>query len=404
MRPTFKIVLLSRKVKDGKQPVFLRATFQRESKYFPLNRYCKPEQFDKKKCRFRTGFPDYIAENDVLLAIEKRAADYIRNCEREATPFDFHAFEQAVFAQAQKAAGKLVWQWCGEIADGLKNEGRYGNAEFYHSLANAVKSFSARSTLPQVDSAWLDKFEAFMRKRGANGGGISLRLKTLRSACNIARKSGIMPASWKPFAGRSFAHLKKSNKKRAIMLSDIRLIRDAPLIDPFERLSRDLFMFSFYCWGMNLADIAELTADNLAGLRVEYVRKKTGKPFSVNLSREAAAIVDTWKTGGKYLFPIYDEKRHNTAAQKNQRRRHFRYRMNAALRAVCEAAGVEPEGFTFYVARHTYATALKRAGFSPGLIQDVLGHSDIRTTQGYLAEFERGALDAANEKILEGLE
>lgn len=403
MRPTFKIILFARAVKGGKRPIFLRATFQRESRYFSLNRYCLPEHFDKKKCRFKSGFKDWILENDVLLSIEKRAADYIRECEREAVAFDFAAFERAVFAQAHKSGGKLAWEWIGELSAEMERDGRTGNAEFYRTLANAVKSFQSRATLPQVDSVWLDKFEAFLRKRGANDGGIAVRMKTLRAACNTAAERGLMPVGWNAFSGWSLGHLKKSKAKRAIKLAEVRLIRDAVLTDPFERLARDLFMFSFYCWGMNLADIANLTADNIRDLRVEYARQKTGKEYSVNLSRESAAILDRYKGAGKYLFPIYHEHRHVAEKQKNARRRNFRYKMNAALRSVCDLVGIASEGFTFYVARHTYATALKRAGFSHGLIQDVLGHSEIKTTEGYLAEFERDALDAANDKILEGL-
>lgn len=81
----------------------------------------------------------------------------------------------------------------------------------------------------------------------------------------------------------------------------------------------------------------------------------------------------------------------------------MRKRVNEALRAIVARIGMKPEGFTLYVARHTYATALKRANFPHALIQDVLGHSDIRITEGYLAKSDFAALDGANAAILEAV-
>ena len=182
MKPTFKIVLFARKTIDGKQPVNLRVTYARKSRYFTLNRYCLPEQFDKKRGRFRSGFRDWQAENDVLLAIEKRAADYIRHCERERLPFDFGDFEKAVFAMPGKTSGPVAWKWCEDVSEELYRQGRAGNAKAYHGLANVVRSFSAKETLSGLDSDWLRKFEAFLRARGAKGGGITVYFKTLRAA------------------------------------------------------------------------------------------------------------------------------------------------------------------------------------------------------------------------------
>jgi integrase/recombinase XerD len=41
-------------------------------------------------------------------------------------------------------------------------------------------------------------------------------------------------------------------------------------------------------------------------------------------------------------------------------------------------------------ARHSFSTALKRAGVSIGMISEQLGHSSIKTTQIYLDSFESG--------------
>lgn len=57
-----------------------------------------------------------------------------------------------------------------------------------------------------------------------------------------------------------------------------------------------------------------------------------------------------------------------------------------SLAQIAGLAGIEH--LTTYVARHTYATVLKRAGVNIAIISETMGHSDIKTTQIYLDSFE----------------
>lgn len=54
----------------------------------------------------------------------------------------------------------------------------------------------------------------------------------------------------------------------------------------------------------------------------------------------------------------------------------------------------------FHVARHSYATVLKRAGVSTSVICESLGHSSERVTQIYLDSFENAQLDDAMKHLL----
>ena len=54
----------------------------------------------------------------------------------------------------------------------------------------------------------------------------------------------------------------------------------------------------------------------------------------------------------------------------------------------------------FHVARHTYATVLKREGVNVALISESLGHSNIQTTQIYLDSFENSQIDEAMKHLL----
>jgi integrase len=61
-------------------------------------------------------------------------------------------------------------------------------------------------------------------------------------------------------------------------------------------------------------------------------------------------------------------------------------RTNMRMRRVATALGIP--NITTYTARHSYATVLKRSGANIAFISESLGHSDLKTTENYLANFE----------------
>jgi site-specific recombinase XerD len=46
-------------------------------------------------------------------------------------------------------------------------------------------------------------------------------------------------------------------------------------------------------------------------------------------------------------------------------------------------------GISTYTARHSFASVLKRSGANIAYISDSLGHTDLKTTENYLASFEK---------------
>lgn len=55
---------------------------------------------------------------------------------------------------------------------------------------------------------------------------------------------------------------------------------------------------------------------------------------------------------------------------------------------------------TTYVARHTFATVLRKSGVDIGIISQSLGHQDIQTTQIYLDSFDNAQVDKAMKNLL----
>lgn len=73
--------------------------------------------------------------------------------------------------------------------------------------------------------------------------------------------------------------------------------------------------------------------------------------------------------------------------------------VNANLKRIAEMAGLKVN-LTTYVARHTFATVLKRSGVNIAIISESLGHSDLETTQIYLDSFENSQIDEAMKNLI----
>lgn len=168
----------------------------------------------------------------------------------------------------------------------------------------------------------------------------------------------------------------------------------------YMELSKDIFVFSYLCGGINFTDIANLTKENIQNGRLHYIRQKTKKLIKIGIPQEAMQIIEKYSKESKgYLFPILDSHIHRTALQKQNRIHKILGKVNKNLKLLAADLGVEAN-LTTYVARHSFASVLKKSGVNIALISEALGHSDIATTQIYLDSFDNEQIDAAMKNLL----
>ena len=181
---------------------------------------------------------------------------------------------------------------------------------------------------------------------------------------------------------------------------------NAPLPDsnsPYTELARDIFLFSYFSAGINYKDIATLCYSDLVDGRIYYRRHKTGKEMNCRLMPQAQEIIEKYSRDeakeDDYIFPILDRTLHHFEQQIFNRLHKVLIHINRELKAWSKQIGLRTP-LTTYVARHTYATVLKRSGVNIAIISESLGHSDLSTTQIYLDSFENSQIDEAMKHLL----
>jgi integrase/recombinase XerD len=157
---------------------------------------------------------------------------------------------------------------------------------------------------------------------------------------------------------------------------------------PAERLRATALMELLYATGLRVTELVSLPQAALRGdPRMILVRGKGGKERLVPLSAPAKAAAAAWladldaqadvlratgKPVPKALFPA------NSAAGHLTRQQAF-----LLLKALAVKAGVSPAKVTPHTLRHAFATHLLAHGADLRVIQTLLGHADVATTEIY---------------------
>ena len=107
-----------------------------------------------------------------------------------------------------------------------------------------------------------------------------------------------------------------------------------------------------------------------------HITGKGGQQRMVPVSTRARAVLSRWlalrKGTSRFLFPSSGASGHLT-----------RVRLFQLLRALAGRAGLDPERVSPHVLRHAFATHLLEGGADLRVLQMLLGHADIATTQIY---------------------
>lgn len=398
----------SKTLADGTSPILLRLTRNGKRKYVSLGLSVEPKFWDFKKNSPKRNCPNKDAINTI---IEGKSALYramITELKVEGRDYTLETLVQRVEKPVKKQTFGNYLEGYVEI---LQAENRYGYAKTFTELASSILKYrkSLDFYFTEIDTHWLRGYEMFLRGNGNKDNSIGIRFRSLRVLYNRAITDKIVKREYYPFDDFKVSNFHEQTIKRAITRDDVKRIISldlksiTPYHSPYLELGRDLFLFSYLSCGINLTDMAKLQYANILDGRVTYNRQKTGKLISFQLQPMAKEIISKYAPANPlntdYVFPILDRQLHKTETQKRDRIHKAMKATNKALKKIGEKLQL-PIDLTTYVARHTYATVLKRSGVGTAIISESLGHSSEKVTQIYLDSFENTQIDEAMKNLL----
>jgi integrase/recombinase XerD len=398
--------------KDGHYPVKLRVTFNRKQKFYTI-RYV-PEKIgddfteyqkfwirktdksismtDKEFEKVRKSNPPepYKTMNLYISTQEKEAGETVAKIK----PFTFEGFEAKYFAKTTDEND--LFSIITAQAKEKRTAGKISTAVTYECALNSLEEYTGKEKYPfsNVTVKFLKDYEKWMLNKGNSKTTVGMYLRDVRAIFNLVAPVGVLYPFGKSTHGL-YTIPKGRNTKKALTQAEVAKIALYPTINgTTEQRSRDWWLFSYLCNGINTKDIARLKYSNIKGDKIILERAKTAESvddettIEIIITKQIGRIIDRW--GNKpaeqdqYVFPILNAGM--TPEQEYRAIQQAVQTINKNMVNVCKEMGIDK--VTTYTARHSFATVLKRSGASVEFISESLGHRNKQTTQNYLANFE----------------
>ena len=385
-----------RALKTGLFPVKLRTTYKRNRYYLSLDLSFNAEDWQKVNAKMARG---KYKEDKLKIEKHERKAQKVID---EMKVFSFPEFKRRFYDEP--SGTKDVMQYFNDYIDKLTENSQASTADTYNTAKHSLLKFmqvsskkKSRIEFKDVNVEWLEAYERWMLKERKSRNTISIYVRCLRKIINQAINDGSFDSAEYPFGDGKYEVPASENVKRALTLDQVQKIYEYQPINKAEERAKDFWLFSYLCNGMNMKDIFNLKYRDIKNGSIVFIRTKTSRtkkkklrPVEVIITTEINTILEKW--GDKltkpdsHIFGVLDgsETPERQLAKCKQ-----------ALKVVnkyCKLIGEKlelPISLTTYVARHSYATVMKRSGTSLEYISESLGHSNLATTENYLKSFEK---------------
>ena len=383
----FTVLDTRRPKADGKYPVKVQVGFARKQKYYTTSKTLSVEEWRKLPT---TKLRSLVQVREEIEARFNIVRDFVRDL-TDAGIFSFYTLNMRLNGAT---AGTINTAFEAKI-ERLKQAERVGTMWVYKTTLNSIERFAGKSIpFSDVTPKWLQEYENHQREIGRNTTSISITMRTLRAIISEAKHCGIIRPVDDPFNKGKYEIKNGHGRKLALTLEQIGQISRYDDGTETTAKYRDYWLFLYLCNGINVADFVKLRYRDIVDGEICFVRQKTErttktrKEIRVAVVPQMQAIIDRWgntPAPNNFNFPILDGS--EDAVQSHAKTIAATGLINKRMRMIGEQ--LEIGNISTYTARHSFATVLKRAGANIAYISERLGHQDLKTTENYLASFER---------------
>ena len=390
------------RAKDGKGSIVITIYHNRTTSMIPTGIRVAPNEWDGSHVVRVVGSDAINAKLAEKISSVDKSIAYLSIDER----FDSMTAPQVKQAITKKKVVKPAHLVSDLFAEYLATDIKEGTKEIYRATLSKVLAFGGKTLkMEDINLKWLHQFEKFLSKtQGVNGRAIYLR--SLRAVCNYALHTNVISS----YLFQNFSIKQEPTRKRSVSVELFRKFLDYPTSER-NAMFRDYFLLMFLLIGINSKDLLLACKDNLVNGRLEYIREKTHKKYSIKIEPEAEELLKRYE-GKNYLLRAMDGCKHYKS---------FAHEMNDHLKEIGEEEIElipDPEDLfgtprpirktksiipriTTYYARHCWATFAYEAGVPLDIISQALGHSSGNRTTLIYVKYDQNKVDEANRTVID---
>ena len=394
-----------KKRKDGTAPVYVRATANRKSRYVATGVYLEPKHWNADRGEVRRS-------HELADALNHELRRQLHEAQTAALEQQAGKKGGARAVQATlrgESAGSMI-AYLDTFIERLDAAGRYWEWKKYRTLkAKLQECFGETLDWGELDRDGLIRFERFLRDvKKNNPNTVQKAMQRLGRAVKHAVRDGVLKQADNAFLIYEKPKGQKPDRRK-LTLKEVHKLAEADLtvegLGTAGKLAvaRDAFLLAFYGGGVRFGDVCQLRTTNVQEKRLSYRMMKTGNAVSVPLPAPALAIVERYAEAAEkrdgFIFPFLEPGDDADGVHLRRRINSNNVMVNANLKRLAKRAGIEPEGLSFHVARHTFADYARQKSGDVFAVSKALGHSSLNVTQQYLRSFDRDAVDDLAKKL-----
>ena len=253
--------------------------------------------------------------------------------------------------------------------------------ESYNRDLRKMQEYFRENGIQEVDeitATSLGSYVLYLEKSGMSSATVSRSIASIRSFFVFLLGRGMVK-------GNPTEQLKppKVEKKSPDVLTvdEVKLLLQQPVGDT-PKIIRDRAMLSLlYATGLRVTELIRLTVDNL-NLPMNYIECSDGSKYRIiPIDEDTRGILETYIRDvrpemvkkGKYLFA-------NIKGEPMSRQGFWKI-----IKYYAKKANIDKD-ITPHMIRHSFASHMVNNGADLHAVQEMLGHSDISTTQIYLKQ------------------
>ena len=394
---------------DGTYPIKLRVFHQKVQRLYKTAIDCTEKEFNSAIVSTKVR-KEFLELRTKLQAVELKAQKILKGMEI----FDWNDFERRMFGNSKGTSS--AFEYYQEYETRLSKDGKILTEENYRlsrkSLIRFLKHVGAKTEIlywNQITVDFLKHYEKWMLGEGCSLTTVGFYLRPLRAIINMAIENGNYNAENYPFGKRRYVIPAGQNVKRALNRDDLKKLFEFETESPFQDKARAFWFFSYNCNGVNIRDIAELKFKNIEDSKIIFRRTKTLHTNRSN-QKSIVAFINPFmqtvlekhsnddKSPDNYVFPILNASM--TKPEQIAAARAFTRFINQHVKSLAESAGINKKISTYW-ARHSFTTTAMRKGNSLEMLQEALGHSDMKTTMKYWSGFEDETKKELSNQLME---
>lgn len=357
---TYKIVVKKDFVKkDGTSPLYLQIFLNGKRKRINLDIYVPKQAFDQEKMRIKKSF---VGSADLNLVIEQTLA-MVNSIEVYYRLTNNLLTVDIVAKELKNPASRLdLLVFMEEQIEIDKKHLSEATIRSATSVLYKISTFKSPLLFKDLSVELINDMLAFMKKEHHNTQNTLFNVtKYLRKYVKRADRMGIVI----PIKYNEIPHKKVKAEIEFLTKDEVNKLWEFyknKYVPESYKIVLAKFIFSLFT-GLRISDIIELNETNfLDDYLVKFVSKKSKKLQKIKLNSSAKQIL---KDG--YLFKI------NYTTQY----------INRKLKEIAEMCEI-PKEIHFHMARHSFATNFLKLGGRIEVLQQLLAHSSIRDTMGYI--------------------